>query len=132
MDTTARVGTAVAAGYLFGRFKKLRLALMVGSALASEDVRKSATGLVQNGVGGMTSDGASKLAGTAGGKLVEAGRGAALAAAASRLERISDRLAERTQALTGEGAEGESEDDDSYDESDDEDDDAEDDDDEDD
>src|SRR5215207_4147412 len=99
MDTNARVGTAVAAGYLFGRFKKLRLALLVGSALASDDVRKTATNLVQHGAGGLTSGGAGKLAGQAGSKLMDVGRGAAVAAASSRLERISDRLAERTEAL---------------------------------
>jgi hypothetical protein len=102
MDTTTRVGTAIAAGYLFGRFKKLRLAIMVGTALASDNVRKSAVGLVQNGVGGLTADGAGKLAGTAGSKILDAGRGAAVSAAAARLERISDRLAERTEALGGE------------------------------
>jgi hypothetical protein len=104
MDTNARVGTAIAAGYLFGRFKKLRLALMAGTMLASEDVRKSAVGLVQNGVGGLTSGGAGKLAGTAGSKLVDAGRGVAVAAAASRLERLTDRLAERNEALGGQGS----------------------------
>jgi hypothetical protein len=101
MKTTTRVGTAIAAGYLFGRFKKLRLAMMVGTALASDNVRKSAVGLVQNGVGGMTADGAGKLAGTAGSKMLDAGRGAVVSAAATRLERISDRLAERTEALDG-------------------------------
>jgi len=102
MDTTARVGTAVAAGYMFGRFKKLRLALMVGTVLASEDARKTAVGLVQHGVGGLGSGGAAgKLAGQAGSKLMDVGRGAAVAAASSRLERLSDRLAERTASLGG-------------------------------
>jgi hypothetical protein len=101
MDTNARVGTAIAAGYLFGRFKKLRLALLVGTALASEDVRKSAVGLVTHGTSGLASGGAGRLAGTAGSKLIDAGRGVAVSAAASRLERLTDRLAERTEALGG-------------------------------
>jgi hypothetical protein len=122
MKTTTRVGTAVAAGYLFGRFKKLRLAMMVGTALASDNVRKSAVGLVQNGVGGMTADGAGKLAGTAGSKMLDAGRGAVVSAAATRLERISDRLAERTEALDGRSPSGADDDEpedveDEYDES---------------
>src|SRR4051794_33952707 len=119
MDTSTRVGTAVAAGYLFGRFKKMRLALMIGTALASEDVRKSAVNLVQHGTGGLTSSGAGKIAGTAGEKLKDAGRTAVLSAASSSIERISDRLAQRTQALQG-GDEPEDEyDDDEYDDSDD-------------
>jgi hypothetical protein len=101
MDTNARVGTAVAAGYLFGRFKKLRLALLVGTALASEDVRKSAVGLVTHGTSGLASGGAGRLAGNAGSRLIDAGRGVAVSAAASRLERLSDRLAERTESLGG-------------------------------
>lgn len=113
MDTTARVGTAVAAGYLFGRFKKLRLALLVGTALASEDVRKSAVGLVTHGTSGLASGGAGRIAGTAGAKLIDAGRGVAVSAAASRLERLSDRLAERNEALGG--APADDQDDDEYD-----------------
>jgi len=103
MNKNARVGTAIAAGYVFGRFKKLRMAILVGTALASEDARKSALNLVQHGAGGLTSGGAGKLAGQAGSKIVDVGRSAAVAAAASRLERISDRLAERTEALQQDG-----------------------------
>jgi hypothetical protein len=91
MDTNARVGTAVAAGYILGRFKKLRLALLVAPALASKDVRKTAGGLLQNPAG--------SLAGMAGSRLVSVGRTAAVSAASDRLERLSDRLAERTQSL---------------------------------
>ena len=117
MDTSARVGTAVAAGYLFGRFKKLRLALLVGTALASEDVRKSAVGLVTHGTSGLASGGAGRIAGTAGAKLMDAGRGVAVSAAASRLERLTDRLAERNESLGGGSARPEDDDDvDEYDE----------------
>ena len=119
MDTTARVGTAVAAGYLFGRFKKLRLALLVGTALASEDVRKSAVGLVTHGTSGLASGGAGRIAGSAGAKIIDAGRGVAVSAAASRLERLSDRLAERNEALGGPAAGPEDQDDaDEYDDED--------------
>jgi hypothetical protein len=97
METSTRVGTAIAAGYLFGRFKKLRLALLVGTALASDDVRKSAVGLVQHGTSGLASGGAGKIAGQAGSKIADVGRNAAVAAASSRLERISDRLAQLTE-----------------------------------
>ena len=37
MSSSTRVGTAIAAGYFLGRFKKLRLALLVGSALANDN-----------------------------------------------------------------------------------------------
>src|SRR3954466_14250753 len=101
MDTNARVGTAIAAGYLFGRFKKLRLALLVGTALASDDVRKSAVGFVQHGTSGLAAGGAGRLAGQAGSKVADVGRTALVSVASSRLERLSDRLAERTEALQG-------------------------------
>ena len=55
MSTTSRVGAAVAAGYFLGRFKKLRLALMVGSALANKNVRSTGFGLIQQGTHSLTS-----------------------------------------------------------------------------
>ncbi|HET7532335.1 MAG TPA: hypothetical protein VFJ83_04240, partial [Nocardioidaceae bacterium] len=55
MSSSSRVGAAIAAGYFLGRFKKLRLALVVGSALANKNVRSSGLGLLQQGASGLTS-----------------------------------------------------------------------------
>ncbi len=89
MSATSRVGTAVAAGYLLGRFKKMRMALIVGSALANRNVRAAGMDLIRGSSDGQRSP------------LVEAGRSAVIGAAASRMDRLSDRLHERSTALTG-------------------------------
>ena len=90
MSATTRVGTAVAAGYVLGRFKKMRMALIVGSALANRNVRAAGMDLIRGPDGGGERS-----------PLVEAGRTALIGAAASRMNRISDRLHERSTALSG-------------------------------
>jgi hypothetical protein len=122
MSTASRVGTAITAGYLLGRFKKLRLAIIVGSALANDDVRKAGADLLTRGPTGMVASTAGK---TMASQLAHAGRSAAVGAAGSRIGGLSDRLNQRTAALRGEepddeepdDEEPENEDDDEYDES---------------
>lgn len=99
MSTASRVGTAVTAGYLLGRFKKLRLAIIVGSALANEDIRKSGADLLTRGPTGMVASTAGK---TLASQLAQAGKSAVLGAAGSRIGGLSDRLNERTASLRGE------------------------------
>jgi len=101
MSKTSRVATAVAAGYVLGRFKKLRLAVMVGSALANDNVRNAALGYVKKGSGRFSSSPSGTLTQQVGGKLVDAGKAAALAVAASKVDSISDRMAARSQSLRG-------------------------------
>ena len=96
MSTTARVGSAVAAGYLLGRFKKLRLALIVGSALANKDVRKSGMGLLQRGGVGLGTGGLTQQVKS---ELMHAGRAAAVSVAASKINSLSDRLQERSENM---------------------------------
>jgi hypothetical protein len=103
MSTTARVGSAVAAGYLLGRFKKLRLALIVGSALANKDVRASGMGLLQRGGGSLGTGGLTQQVKT---ELMHAGRAAAVSVAASKINRLSDRLQERSEAMRSESGRG--------------------------
>jgi hypothetical protein len=110
----SRVMAGVTAGYLLGRTKKLKLALIVGSAIAN---RKLLSGQVDK-----LSDAAG--VGPLGQQLVSAGRKAAIGAVSSRIDSFSDKLAERTDALNGsdsdedeeEDEEEESEDEDEYDE----------------
>ena len=102
MSKTSRVATAVAAGYVLGRFKKLRMAVMVGSALANDNVRDAAIGYVKKGSGRFSSAApGSTLTQQVGGKLVDAGKAAAIAIAASKVDSFSDRLAARSQSLRG-------------------------------
>ncbi len=104
MSKTSRVATAVAAGYVLGRFKKMRMAVMVGSALANDNVRQSALNLVKQGGGRFSApSGASKtLTQQIGSKLLDAGKAAAIAAAASRVDSFSDRIAARSESMRGE------------------------------
>jgi hypothetical protein len=102
MSKTSRVATAVAAGYVLGRFKKLRMAVMVGSALANDNVRDAAIGYVKKGSGRFSSAApGSTLTQQVGAKLVDAGKAAAIAVAASKVDSFSDRLAARSQSLRG-------------------------------
>ena len=100
MSTTARVGSAVAAGYLLGRFKKLRLALVVGSALANKDVRSSGMGLLQRGGAGLGTGGITQQVKS---QLMDAGRAAAVSVAASKINSLSDRLQERSENMRSGG-----------------------------
>jgi hypothetical protein len=97
MSATSRVAGAVAAGYVLGRFKKLRLAVLVASAMASPKFRSAAAGLIQDRipggaiVGGLTRE--------AGGRLLDAGKAAATTVVASRIDTLSQSLADRSESL---------------------------------
>jgi hypothetical protein len=117
MSATARVGTAMAAGYVLGRFKKLRLALIVGSAMANKNVRASGLGLLQHGTKGLRgSPDALRISDQIKSRLIASGRAAAVGAAASGIDRLSDRLHERSDAIRPHTTDEDVEDEDEYDE----------------
>jgi cobalamin biosynthesis protein CobT len=99
MSTTSRVAGAVAAGYVLGRFKKLRLAVLVGSAMASPKFRNAAAGMIENRIpgGAITTT----LTKEVGGRLVTIGKTAATSIVASRIDNLSQSLADRSQNLRG-------------------------------
>jgi hypothetical protein len=99
MSTTSRVAGAVAAGYVLGRFKKLRLAVLVGSAMASPKFRNAAAGMLENRIpgGAITTT----LTKEVGGRLVDIGKTAATSIVASRIDNLSQSLADRSQNLRG-------------------------------
>ena len=97
MSTTSRVAGAVAAGYALGRFKKLRLAVLVTTAMSSPKFRNAAVGLIQDRIPGGTLVGG--LTGEVGGKLFDAGKTAATSVVASRIGILSESLAERSQNM---------------------------------
>jgi hypothetical protein len=102
MSKTSRVAAAVAAGYVLGRFKKLRLAVMVSSALANDNVRQGLVNAVKQRSGRFSSTSAGgTLTQQVGSKLVDAGKAAAMTVAASRVDALSDRLAARSGSLRG-------------------------------
>jgi cobalamin biosynthesis protein CobT len=99
MSTTSRVAGAVAAGYVLGRFKKLRLAVLVGSAMASPKFRNAAAGMLENRIpgGAITTT----LTKEVGGRLVDIGKTTATSIVASRIDNLSQSLADRSQNLRG-------------------------------
>ena len=99
MSTTSRVAGAVAAGYVLGRFKKLRLAVLVGSAMSSPKFRNAAAGMIENRIpgGAITTT----LTKEVGGRLVNIGKTAATSIVASRIDNLSQSLADRSQNLRG-------------------------------
>jgi cobalamin biosynthesis protein CobT len=97
MSTSSRVAGAVAAGYVLGRFKKLRLAVIVASAMSNPKVRSAVVGMVQERIPGGAMVGT--LTKDVGGKLVDAGKTAATSIVASRIDTLSQGLADRSQNL---------------------------------
>ena len=97
MSTTSRVAGAVAAGYALGRFKKLRLAVLVATAMSSPKFRNAAVGMIQDRIPGGAVVG--PLTKEVGGKLVDAGKTAATSIVASRIDTLSQSLAERSENI---------------------------------
>jgi hypothetical protein len=96
MDPKQKVAAAVAAGYLLGRTKKLKLAITVGSVLAGQRLSsnpqkllKGATSLVQN------NPALSALQTELRGRALDAAKGAAVSVATSRIDKLTDTLRTR-------------------------------------
>jgi hypothetical protein len=97
MSATSRVAGAVAAGYALGRFKKLRLAVLVATAMSNPKFRSAAVGLIQDRIPAGTIVG--PLTKEFGGRLLDAGKSAATSVVASRIGTLSESLAERSQTM---------------------------------
>ena len=89
--TAPRIMAGVTAGYVLGRMHKLKLALIVGSAIANRNLVSAQLDKITDAAG----------VGPLGEQLVSAGRKAALGAVSNRIDSISDRIAERTDRLNG-------------------------------
>ncbi|WP_232665601.1 hypothetical protein [Pseudonocardia sp. TRM90224] len=89
----------VAGGYFLGRTKKMKLALMLGGMVAGR--RAGGPGeLIAKGTSLLSSSPElSKLTGEVRGRLVEAGKAAALAVAARQVESLTDRVSKRVESI---------------------------------
>lgn len=96
---TGTAALAVTGGYLLGRFHKARWAMALAGAAAGRRMRSG------NGGGLLKSEEFGKITENLRGELAAAGKAAAVAATARQIDAVSDRLAERTQALRA-GPEG--------------------------
>src|SRR3954451_13087948 len=95
-----RIAAAVIGGYLLGRTKKMKLAIMVGGALMGKKIPTDPTQLLKL-AGSMVekSPELQKLDTAVRGRLMEAGKDAALAVASSRMEALTDNLVNRVETL---------------------------------
>lgn len=115
MKPGARMALGVGAGYLLGRTKKMRLALMIAAAGASGRMNTSPRALLQNGLKQLGSSAElGKLTDIARDELVSAAKAAAVTAASNRIESLNTRLQEGGRTSGKES--GEEPDEDRYDE----------------
>ncbi|GAA4622840.1 hypothetical protein GCM10023196_016650 [Actinoallomurus vinaceus] len=100
MKDGLRIALAVGAGYLMGRRRKMKLALTLAAAGASGRIAKDPAGLVKQGTKLLSGSPELKtLTDTVRVRLVEAGKAAAVTAASSQIDALSDRLERRTDSL---------------------------------
>ncbi|HKR71270.1 MAG TPA: hypothetical protein VJT16_20725 [Streptosporangiaceae bacterium] len=107
MNKASTVALAMGAGYLLGRKRKLRMALIVASAAATGRVGDVAANALKRGGSLAASSGAldklspelTKVVGTMRGDLADAGKAAVQAAVASRIESLTDSLHDRAEGL---------------------------------
>jgi hypothetical protein len=93
-----QVAVALTSGYLLGRTRKMRWALALASAAAG---RRLTSGRGAIGPDLLKSPELSRLAQDVRSQLMAAGRTAAVNAASHRIDALSDRLEQRTNALRG-------------------------------
>jgi hypothetical protein len=98
MDPKSKVAAAVAAGYLLGRTKKLKLAVTVGSVLAGQRISTNPQKLLKGASGLVQSNPAlSALQTELRGRAFDAAKGAAVSVATSRIDKLTDSLRTRGQ-----------------------------------
>ncbi|QYN26387.1 hypothetical protein K1T34_38725 [Amycolatopsis sp. DSM 110486] len=95
MKAGTRMAVGVAAGYLLGRTKKGRLALMIAAAGATGKAGVSPTKLVQGGLKQLGSSAEiGQLTSLARDELLSAAKAAAVTAASGKIESLSERLSD--------------------------------------
>jgi hypothetical protein len=98
MKTGAQIGVAVAAGYVLGRFHKMKWALALATMAGRK--RLANQGMLRQGAKLLSSSPElSKLTDEVRGSLVEAGKTAAVAAVGSRINSLSEGLRERSESM---------------------------------
>ncbi|GAA5035189.1 hypothetical protein [Actinopolymorpha pittospori] len=108
MNDSTKISLAVIGGYILGRRKKVKLALLLGSVLVGKRLDMRALG--KEVVGRLSeSPEVGRIVGDVRGELMSTGRAAAMSALSRPLEGLADRLEERTARLAGARSKGESE-----------------------
>ncbi|MER7330988.1 MULTISPECIES: hypothetical protein [unclassified Micromonospora] len=103
MNSGARIGLAVGFGYLLGRRRKLRTALVLAAAVAAGRASREPGGLLKAGGNLLQSSPQLANLGRLGGPLAAASKAAATAAAGSGIDAISGKLRGSADALRRKG-----------------------------
>lgn len=113
MNSGARVAIGVAAGYLLGRTRKMRLALMIAGAGLTGARGGSPSALLKRGISVLGSvPEVAELAETAKNELLGAAKAATVTAATKRVESLSGRLQDQIRGRSDEDTEDTEEDED--------------------
>jgi hypothetical protein len=102
----ARVALGVAGGYFLGRTKKMKLALMLGGMAAGRQAGGPAELLAQGTKLLGKSPELTRLADEVRGRLLDAGKGAAMAVAARQVEGLTERVSKRVESIGDAGKKG--------------------------
>jgi hypothetical protein len=111
MKSATSLALAMAAGYCFGRKRKLRLAVLLGTALATGKAGRFVGDALQRNLAALGPDTAlghlapdvGKLSGVITDEFVGAGKAAAKAAVTSRVDALADRIHDRAEAIRSGG-----------------------------
>lgn len=120
MKASTGAALALAVGYVLGRRRKLRTAVMLAGAAASGRAGSMGAAAIKRGMNvagssstlGKLTPQLGGLSSTVRSELLKAGRAAAVAVVSDRIESLSDSLHQRTESLRGiEAGDGESDED---------------------
>ncbi|HEY3008870.1 MAG TPA: hypothetical protein VGJ63_12535 [Micromonosporaceae bacterium] len=99
MNSRAPVALAMGVGYLLGRTHKMRWALLLGTAAATGRLGGVSTQVLERGADVLRSSPELAKITDSAGRLVDAGRAAAVSAMSSRVESLSSTLADRAHGV---------------------------------
>lgn len=107
MKCGAQAALAVGVGYILGRRRKMRLATMLAAAAATGGAGKLAPAVMRRGakylsstdIAGALGPQVGEIVSTVRGELLDAAKGAAVAAVTSRIDGLSESLHERAETL---------------------------------
>ncbi|MGJ7906819.1 hypothetical protein ACOQFL_10085 [Actinopolyspora sp. H202] len=108
MKMGPRVAAAVAIGYVLGRTRRMKFAIMVGSVLAGRKLKTDPKQLLQKaGALAASSPELNKLSETVRGRLMEAAKEAATATASNKIDALGESLIERAEQVRNPSSEHE-------------------------
>lgn len=107
MNNGSRLGLAVTAGYILGKFHKMKWALALAALAGRGRLPSGPGGLLQQGAKLLTSSPEfTNLTGEMRGRLVDAGKAAAVGAVSGKINSLSEGLRQRGDAMRNAGAGG--------------------------